>query len=242
MKVALILTGFMRNWEENYSSVKKEILDKYHPDVYISSYTYSRMYMDQNDRVEINPKKVIKEYQPKNYLFREFEDCPGIIFTENGSERFSRDYSVRQLLGWWTHLLAFNLFNFDDYDIIIKLRTDVAIANFKLHNTRFDELVLPAWKFHPGPVSPEEAYVDHIAYGNPFVMAGYFRLFEKMQEMHQKYIDISCGETLLKVYIQKYVTSNVHEDKDVDWKGRGGYWASEKATMFPITPTTVKDE
>ena len=36
LKVALILTGFMRNWDFNYPFIKKEILDTYDPDVYIN--------------------------------------------------------------------------------------------------------------------------------------------------------------------------------------------------------------
>ena len=41
MKTALVLTGYMRNWEEHFPNIKTNIIDKYSTDVFISSYTYS---------------------------------------------------------------------------------------------------------------------------------------------------------------------------------------------------------
>ena len=72
LKVALILTGFMRNWDFNYPFIKKEILDTYDPDVYISSYTYSQLYTHPEYKsadVPIDIEKVVDTYKPTNYLF-----------------------------------------------------------------------------------------------------------------------------------------------------------------------------
>ena len=41
MKIALVLTGYMRNWEEHFHNIKTNIIDKYSTDVFISSSTYS---------------------------------------------------------------------------------------------------------------------------------------------------------------------------------------------------------
>lgn len=44
MKVALVLTGYMRNWETHYQNIYDNIIKKYNTDVYITSYTYSELY------------------------------------------------------------------------------------------------------------------------------------------------------------------------------------------------------
>jgi len=38
MKTALILTGHLRDWYRAYPSLKREFMDKYHPDVFISTW------------------------------------------------------------------------------------------------------------------------------------------------------------------------------------------------------------
>lgn len=238
MKVALVLTGYMRNWENNFQSIKKEILDIYDTDVYISSYTYSKWYWT-SDPVEINIKKILDFYKPKNYIFREKETCPEINFQDNQSESLGRDYSYRQLYGWYTHKLSLNLFNFDTYKAIIKIRPDVGIYGLKMDKE--NNIVIPAWKYHPGPCEASQAYVDYVAYGPPEYMKGYFSLYDKLEDMHNKKIDISLGETLLKKYLNTYVTKDVYEDNRIDWILRGEKWASEKGIIFPTVPTIEMD-
>lgn len=231
MKVSLVLTGFMRNWEYNYPMVKEQILDQYNPDVYITSYTYSKNYWINNPE-EVDVQKVIDTYNPKNYIFRESETCPEINFIDNGSESIGRNYSILQTYGWYTQKLVLNLFNFDDYDIIIKLRTDIGLSNFKIIQSK--PLVIPEWKYHPGPCKASQAYVDYFAYGNPKMMKGYFSLYDKLEEMNRMGIDVSLGETLLKNYIDTYVTDEVYKDTEVDWILRGDRWASQLGTIFPL--------
>jgi len=211
--------------------IKKEILDVYNPDVYISSYSYSKMYWNSEPE-NIDLDKILNQYEPKKYIFRDNENCPMINFKNNGSESIGRNYSIVQLYGWYTHKLATNLFDFNKYDIIIKMRTDIGIKNFNINKSK--ELVIPAWKYHPGPCKARNAYVDYFAYGNPTSMKKYFNLYDKLEEMHCSGIDISLGETLIKNYIDTYITKNPHQDTDVDWILRGKLWASKIATMYPL--------
>jgi hypothetical protein len=231
MKVSLVLTGFMRNWEFNYPTIKREIIDEYNPDIYITSYTYSKNYWI-NDPEKVDIEKVIYTYKPKNYIFRERETCPEINFINNGSESIGRNYSILQMYGWYTHKLAIDLFNFEDYDIIIKLRPDIGLSNFKIIKSK--PLVIPAWRYHPGPCKATKAYVDYFAYGNSQIMKKYFSLYDKLQEMNHHEIDVSLGETLLKNYIDTYVTDEVYKDEEVDWILRGERWASELGKIFPL--------
>lgn len=231
MKCALILTGYMRNWSNNFYSIEKEILNPYSPDIFISSYTYSKFFWNSNSEV-IDFNLILKKYNPKKYIFRESETCPNIKFQDNGSETLGRDYSIRQLYGWYTHKLALKLLNFEEYDIVIKLRPDVAISGFKIDKK--NDIIIPEWKYHPGPCEAKNSYVDYIAYGNSTAMKGYFQIFDKLEEMHNSGIDISLGETLLKNYLDKYVTNDVYKDDRIDWISyESDKWASEKGKIFP---------
>lgn len=233
MKIALVLTGFMRNWEYNYSFIKKEILNEYNPDVYITSYNYSKFYYHSHPE-DIDTNKVIKIYNPKNFIFRKEETCPPFNFRSNRKECIGREYSYRQLYGWYTNYLALNLFNFNDYDIIIKLRTDIALKNFNINFNK--NFVIPQWKIHPGPCEPEDSLIDYFAYGDSRNMKKYFELYSKMQEMHDNNTaDISLGETLLKDYVENYIgLENLSFDYETDWNLRGEIWETDKVKEFLI--------
>ena len=131
MKIALLLTGYMRNWENHFQNIKSNIIDKYSTDVYISSYNYSELYMGSGI-VRIDIDKIIKEYKPKNYLFRDKETLPEFKFKSNGLEINGREWSYRILRQWYSNYLGLRLFNPMEYDTIIKCRGDFSIKNFKL--------------------------------------------------------------------------------------------------------------
>jgi len=231
MKIALVLTGYMRNWKYNFPYIKKEIINPYLPDIFITSYTYSKFYWS-SEREYVNTKEVIDTYKPKNFLFREEETCPEFNFKENKLEKIGRDYSIRQLYGWYTNYLSLKLFDPSVYDIIIKLRTDIALRNFHINFN--SNLTIPAWKIHPGHCSPEESLIDYFAYGNSDCMKKYFELYTKMQEMYDKNTaDISLGETLLKNYVDQYIgIENVNMDIETDWNLRGEIWETDKVKFM----------
>lgn len=231
MKVALLLTGYMRNWETHFPNIKQEIIEKYNADVYISSYSYSELYKGAQI-IKVNTKKVIEQYNPKEYLFREKETIPEFHFKENGLEINGREWSYRILKQWYTIYLGLSLFNPEDYDIVVKCRSDFSTKNFYIKQNK--ELVIPAWKVHPGPCEPEESYIDYFAYGNGYYMKKFFKLYEKAQEMHDNdWGDVSLGETLIRSYIDRYIgPEHVSLDYDMDWMLRNELWASDYRKLY----------
>lgn len=232
MKVALVLTGYMRNWEVHFPHIKENIIDKYNPDIFITSYSYSQEHW-RSEFVNVNTEKVIEAYKPKNYIFRDKETCPSFNFKDNKRERNEREWSIRQLKGWYTNYLALTLFEPNDYDIVIKSRTDLGVKNFVIDSSK--ELVIPAWKVHPGPCEPNESYIDYFAYGNSECMKKYFELYSKMQKLYdQDLTDISIGELLIYDYIEHYIGHDkVTLDYEMDWLLREAkMWATEQQKMY----------
>lgn len=248
MKVALLLTGYMRKWEDHYASIYENIIQKYNPDIFISSYTYSELYKGSKI-VQVNYKKVIETYKPKHYIFRNNETLPEFLFKQNGIEQNGREWSYRILKQWYTIYLGSFLFHPEEYDITIKTRTDFSMRNLKINPDK--NLVIPAWKVHPGPCEPEDSYVDYFAYGKGSYMKKFLRLYEKMQELHDNdWGDVSIGELIIKSYVDRYIgNQNVTLDYDIDWLLQNDMWATDLRKLYekysPETlvkvPTTEKD-
>jgi len=233
----------MRNWEDHFSNIQENIIKKYNADVYISSYSYSELYMGSGI-IQIDTKKVIKAYKPKEYLFRDVETLPPFNFKDDGLEISGREWSYRILRQWYTNYLGLRLFDPRDYNTVIKCRSDFSIRNFKLQLDQ--DLVLPVWKVHPGPCNPEDSYVDYFAHGNGYWMKKYLKLYERTKEMHDNdWGDVSLGETLIKSYIDRYIGSeHITLDYDMDWKMRDEPWMSEVQSIYkkydPIKVVTTE--
>lgn len=238
----------MRNWELHYPNIYKNIIQKYDADVYISSYSYSELYKD-SEIINLDVDKIVSTYKPKKYIFREKETLPEFKFKENGLEINGREWSYRILKQWYCIYLGLRLFDPMDYDVVIKCRSDFSTKNFKIRPDK--DLVIPAWKVHPGPCEPEDSYIDYFAYGNGYWMKKYFKLYERIKEMYDNdWGDISLGETLIKSYIDRYIGSeHIAFDYDMDWMLRNEMWASDYRRLFEIgdpdkllkVPATEKD-
>lgn len=240
MRVALVFTGYMRQWKSTYTKYKKFIVDKYNPDIFISSYTHSQDTLN-DELVKIDTKEILDYYKPINYLFRESETCPDeFIYKENEYGVLGQIWSERQRRGWYTNKLALSLFDIKKYDVIIKARPENPVKNFSLTEKEF---VIPAWKVHPGPCEPQNSLFDRFAYGNSEYMEKYLNLYDSMQEMYDNNIDISLGETLMFNYVKKYIgLDNLYLDKDIDWymPTSDPRWASEQRDLYKeIAPKLV---
>lgn len=235
----------MRNWEKHFPNIQKNIVEKYNVDLYISSYNYSELYMG-SEITQVDTAKIIDSYKPKAYLFRDKETMPPFKFKDGGLEINGREWSYRILRQWYANYLGLNLFNPKEYDIVIKCRGDYSIKNFNLQTDK--DLVIPAWKVHPGPCNPEDSYVDYFAHGNSYWMEKYLNLYEKAKEMHDNdWGDVSLGETLIKSYIDRYIgPEHITLDYEMDWMMRNEPWMSDVQKIYkkydPIkVVTTVKD-
>ncbi len=240
MKVALVLTGYMRDWEPQYKIYKKNIIEQYNADIFISSYTYSQATIN-HECENIDVKKVLEYYQPKKFIFRDYESCPNDFnYKSNNYGILGKKWIERQRRGWYTNKLALSLFDTKNYDIIIKARPENPVKNFSITN---ENLIIPAWKVHPGPCDSNNSLFDRFAYGKSEYMEKYLSLYDHMQEMYDNNIDISLGETLMFDYVKDYIgLKNLYLDKNIDWymPTSDPRWASEQLELYKeIAPKLV---
>jgi hypothetical protein len=138
MKIALMLHGQARNFEDSFPITKKNLLEKYDVDVYChlvwdenikkNGYSSRRGNFKSN---EDTPNLIQKFYNPKKIIITEdfyygkdeeklFKDFPRFHSISNWDLFFSmcQIYGISQVI---------NLFDWNDYDFIIKLRYDCGI-------------------------------------------------------------------------------------------------------------------
>ena len=237
----------MREWKKSYPYIKKNIIEKYNPDVYISSYDHNldhiRQYEEdgmeyiddrENDTEVIDVKEVLEYYHPKKYIFR--KNCYTLDFKFNSiiNERLDKEWSKRNIQGWYTTYLSLDLVNLKDYDYIIRIIPDISIKNF---NLKFDKkIVLPNLCIDPGPCSIQEGLHPHIAYGTSNFMKKYLEIYTKLQDMHSKGLtDISVREMTIKDYIRNYIgTENIFIDEEIEWKYHDTDWSTEMKKMHNL--------
>jgi len=130
MKVAVFICGQGRNVLNSFESIKKNILDVYDTDVYcqlwwddeIKNNGYDGLFKHYDVQPDL-PELINKLYSPKKFLIEPPINNWGKPELENfrcpSKEPFlSQFYSVQN---------ASNLFNWDEYDFIIKCRYDVNV-------------------------------------------------------------------------------------------------------------------
>lgn len=150
MKVAVILTGHMRSWEQVFPNFKEKIIDRYNPDVFIHTYS-DEGWWTPGDKVtetgvfdespDIDVGAIIKQYQPKDIRLEDWnkslsEDIPSLNkhFEERGKNYPNFAHKPRNILSMFYKLSAgvnlmntYAALNGIQYDLVIRMRPDMII-------------------------------------------------------------------------------------------------------------------
>jgi hypothetical protein len=211
MKIALLLTGFPRTYETTFENLKKNILNKYDTDIYISSWNKSQL-RSGDSYIEVDVPKLLNKYSDWKVKYQFFDvhdhqknrfDCINFlnrnydVFKTNSRAIEHGSYWVERLRDQWFIVKnGFNLIdNPNQYDLIMRLRFDILLTDIQLKN---EDFVIPkdigGW-----------SYSDHFAYGKIDSMRKYCNIFDNIQDMYYTYnIDISHATDMVKFYMEKY--------------------------------------
>lgn len=214
MKVALLLTGFIRNHHQCYESIKKKLLNVYDTDVYISTWDKTQSNLNSNIQ-NIDHSFLFNIYNVKSFKILDFDYYQStkteFIFNNRENDIFKTSERAKQHGQFWVERLidqwflvkeGFNLIK-NNYDIIIRLRLDIKLTNFFIYNKNFT--IPPSHILNP--------YNDHLAYGNYDEMKKYCTLYDNINILYNDYnVDISYAELMLKFYIEQTfpkITTNI---------------------------------
>ena len=139
MKVALLISGHLRCWKQNFPYIEKTFLDKYNPDVFISTWDNEGWWQWNVPKgfyagsPEINEQEVANAFKPK-FMRTEKYDPYDPIFAE-------RSTRYKNCMGWPKNVISMfykwvdvtNLMRLYqgihgvEYDMVIRYRSDLQI-------------------------------------------------------------------------------------------------------------------
>jgi len=150
LKMALLITGTIRNYKENYLTWKKHLLDLYDVDIFFHTYNISGYHNDIYNNKNINTKifnenEIINLLNPKKYIIDDFtiklNEFKKTIVSQclrNGSPKpefiKAQLYSIYQANNLKKE---YEKENNIEYDIVIKIRFDTIFnSNFDVNDIK----------------------------------------------------------------------------------------------------------
>ena len=208
MKVALLLTGHMRCWQQVFPNTKHHILDKYNPDVFIDTWD-SEAYWDPHSEkgvTEGGPKldiSAIEEtYKPTCMNVDSYEQ-----FENNSVERakrFETFYHVpkNQISMWFKvgrgmlsveeHMMLTG----KTYDLVIRMRPDL-VFNESLPEFDSNKFYTLGYRNHMG-----QGTSDMVQVGNFFTMSLFCKVLYHLPQLYKE-TGLLCPHVISEHFIRR---------------------------------------
>jgi hypothetical protein len=208
MKVALLLTGHMRCWNQVFPNTKQHIIEKYNPDVFIDTWD-SEAYWDPHsvrgiteDGPKLDVSAIENAYKPvcmnvDNYA--EYEDN-----FVNREKQFTNFYHVpkNQISMWFKvgrgmlsveeHMMLTGT----TYDVIIRMRPDL-VFNEPLPEFDPNKFYTLGYKNHMG-----QGTSDMIQVGNFFTMSLFCKVIYHLPQLYKE-TGLLCPHVISEHFIRR---------------------------------------
>jgi hypothetical protein len=201
MKTCLLLSGQIRDAEKWFPSIKKNLLDVYNPDVFIS--TWSNDPIVEN---ETSILRLIELYNPADIEIENFEEVSDEKLRSLMDKSFRTPPETKPLnvFSMYYKIMKanelknkFEIENNISYDVVIRCRMDLNfIEQCPVLETTDDILYIPAgWDFYGG-------CNDLFAIGNKKTMDYYSSVFNNLEKIiHERHW--VHPESILKFHLMK---------------------------------------
>jgi hypothetical protein len=207
MKIAICLSGMMRNFELTFPRFKKYIIDIHNPDIFFSGYP-------NKQGIQYCKKKILDLYQPKNYIIQDYNDEIRKKICNNEQKYYVNkrlETPINNVFSQYYNIYKsdklrqeYEINNSFKYDIVIRSRIDVyyfkSFSSEELSLASQGFVLIPdEWDFK---VVHAKAVSDSFAMSNSINMSTYSNLYNKIDE----YFNDGClfhAETLIGYHIDK---------------------------------------
>jgi uridine kinase len=197
MRVALLISGYLRTFQENFDNLKSQILNKYDVvDVYIhftKNGDKSDKYLNFNQDVDFLNKLL----NPKCLLCEDNLDLSSLP-------------EVNNTLNLWFKYFKLNEIKKENeevngkYDIVIKWRPDLNIDFIELKNEKLIHIPIDSKIDKTKLKNNEDKFIcDIFAYGDSDSMNEYFNIYSNLVRLIGKY-KTPVSETLLFHYLNDF--------------------------------------
>ena len=206
MKIAILISGYLRTFQNNINHFKRNLLQNHDVDIYIHKTTNEEndKYNNKTDWDKIKSLVKPKIILETNELY--FDDNCKINNAINQFYKFYILNKVKNAIEKEENIV---------YDIVIKWRPDILLNN-KIDFTNIEQntIYIPSdSKIDKSKLkNVSDKYVcDIIAYGDNNSMNYYFNFYKKLNDLIKKYG--YCSETLLDYYLE----DATYKEIDIDY-------------------------
>lgn len=208
MRVALLLTGHMRCWNQVFPNTKQHIIDKYNPDIFINTW-------DQESYWDPHSSKGVTDSGPILDITGIEESYKPIAMTVESYDAYEKNFEERakkytnfyhvpknQISMWFkvgrgmTMVEDYMLLTGNTYDIIIRMRPDL-MFNEPLPEFDPNKFYTLGFRNHMG-----QGTSDMIQVGNFFSMSIFCKLLNLMPQLYQE-TGILCPHIISEHFIKR---------------------------------------
>ena len=208
MKVALLLTGHMRCWQQVFPNTKHHIIDKYNADVFIETWD-QEAYWDPHSQkgiTEGGPKldalSIMDSYKPVYMNLETYEDLEEKFATR--AKEYTNFYHVpkNQLSMWYKvglGMLAVEkhmMLTGTTYDVIIRMRPDLYF-NQPLPDFDPNKFYTLGYRNHMG-----QGTSDMIQVGNFFTMSLFCKVLYHLPHLYKE-TGLLCPHVISEHFIKR---------------------------------------
>lgn len=216
MKVALLISGYLRTFKDNLPSIKDNIVKTFNNNVDI----YIHVTKDEQKKDKyLNPSIL---YENINLLQ---ENLNPICLIVEEDKNFHEDVNTSNLFSNWSKFFKLNNIKKEnektngEYDLVIKYRPDLNLTSNEFFNTNIekDTLYIPKdSKIDKTKLKNlNDCYIcDSFCYGSSKIMDQYFEIYPNLQNIIDKYSNIP--ENVLCNYLNDFKIK--YELVDIDYQ------------------------
>lgn len=207
MKIAVCLSGMMRNFEYTFPRFKKYIIDDLKPDIFFSGYP-------NKNGINYCGEKIIDLYNPKKIILRNYDDNirKEICLNEKKYLKNKRSETpINNILSQFYNIYTadnlrqeYELENKFTYDVVIRCRIDV----YFFRNFLKEELIQATTGLILIPEEWDFKEVNSVAVTDSFAMSNSknMKKYSSLYKNIEKYYEQGClfhPETLTGYHLQK---------------------------------------
>ena len=204
MRIALCLSGGLRNFKDTHYSFKNFILDKYNTDIFFYG-------LENREGANKNKKDLLDLYNTKKYQINDTNFYQSIYCKYHPSSSFYGFYNVLKCNELKSQYENENSFK---YDIVIRSRTDYFwfryLTDEELTLSKNNIIIPREWAFK---CVNYFARFDGFAFGSSHLMDEYSQLFNRIEEYSR---DIQFHpESLCGYHLMKNNIANIENERPV---------------------------
>lgn len=211
MKVALLISGYLRNYDANVKFIKDKIIQQFgNVDVYI--------HITKHESDQDKYLNTVDEEKDTKYIDNILSPIckiiePNILFCNNAAQN--------NILNHWSKLYKLNTIlktneqhTGKKYDLVVRYRPDVYLENINFTTTTEHIIIPKDSKIDKSRLTNnlDPHLCDAFAYGPSDEMDKYFKIFEHLPNLIEKYGTVP--ETILYYYLKKcnvnYTLKNIN--------------------------------